>query len=326
MHIERYTPNKKAEWDAFVKESRNGTFLFLRDYMEYHAYDPVCNPAGRFHDHSLLYYNNKGKLLAVMPANETQGELWSHQGLTYGGLVLSYWTRTEDVCEMFDDTIAYLRALGFTAWYYKQIPTIYHQVPSQEDEYALWIHNAQMVKCGVSSTIVNGIPMSHDKRRSKPKKHVPLYDTSNTLPKFWPMLERNLMETYGARPVHTLEEMQLLESRFPDNIICCLEYDKSREPEAGIVLYIEQEVVHAQYMSASPRGKKTRAMERLLHEVIMFYMDYCHYTYFDLGTSTDIDGRSLQQGLIRYKESFGGRATVYKIYRIDIPQLLTPHS
>lgn len=318
MNIQRYTPSKKTEWDSFVKESKNGSFLFLRDYMDYHAYDPVLNPTGRFHDHSLLYYNRKGKLLAIMPANEDGTELWSHQGLTYGGLVLSYMTRTEDVCEMFDDTIAYLRSLGFTAWYYKQIPAIYHQVPSQEDEYALWQHNAQIVKCGVSSTIMNGMPMSHDKLRVLKAKKRYSFDYPADFAVFWPILEQNLMTTYGARPVHTLEEIQLLHSRFPKNIDCFLLWNENGDYEAGAVVYLDGEVAHTQYMSATPQGKKSHAMDHLILEMMDWFFVNDIYKFFDLGTSTDVDGRSLQQGLIRYKESFGGRATAYKIYKIDI--------
>ena len=43
----RYTPALKAEWNAAVEASRNGTFLFRRDYLEYHA-DPLIGRATCF--------------------------------------------------------------------------------------------------------------------------------------------------------------------------------------------------------------------------------------------------------------------------------------
>ena len=61
ISICRYTQDKHAQWDDFVKVSKNGTFLFLRAYMDYHS--------DRFHDHSLMFHNEKGKLIAVLPAN-----------------------------------------------------------------------------------------------------------------------------------------------------------------------------------------------------------------------------------------------------------------
>ena len=60
FEIIRYTPDRKDEWDRFVAKSKNGTFLFFRDYMDYHA--------DRFRDHSLMFYLDDN-LYALMPAN-----------------------------------------------------------------------------------------------------------------------------------------------------------------------------------------------------------------------------------------------------------------
>ena len=54
--IRRYTEADKAVWDTFVAQSKNGTFLFFRDYMDYHA--------DRFRDHSLMIYLD-GSLYAL---------------------------------------------------------------------------------------------------------------------------------------------------------------------------------------------------------------------------------------------------------------------
>ena len=76
IDVIKYNSNMKAEWDAFVETSKNGTFLFMRNYMEYHS--------DRFADHSLMFYCNN-RLLAVLPANirESEKTLVSHGGLTY---------------------------------------------------------------------------------------------------------------------------------------------------------------------------------------------------------------------------------------------------
>ena len=39
IEIHRYTAAYHRDWNDFVSESSNGTFLFLREYMEYHAVD-----------------------------------------------------------------------------------------------------------------------------------------------------------------------------------------------------------------------------------------------------------------------------------------------
>ena len=62
IEIHRYTAAYHRDWNDFVSESSNGTFLFLREYMEYHA--------DRFTDYSLLVYDGN-KLLALLPANRS---------------------------------------------------------------------------------------------------------------------------------------------------------------------------------------------------------------------------------------------------------------
>ena len=81
FEIVRYTPDRQAEWDAFVRSSRTGTFLIERGYMDYHAH--------RFPDCSLMFYRD-GKLVALLPAYwvESERTVYSHQGLTYGGLIV----------------------------------------------------------------------------------------------------------------------------------------------------------------------------------------------------------------------------------------------
>ena len=43
IEIIQYHNEKKNDWDQLVKRSKNGTFLHLRDYMDYHS--------ERFRDH-----------------------------------------------------------------------------------------------------------------------------------------------------------------------------------------------------------------------------------------------------------------------------------
>ena len=71
MSLRRYTADDAEAWDDFVEQSKNGTFLFKRQYMDYHS--------DRFTDHSLLFFNKKRHLIAFLPANEVKkedGTLW----------------------------------------------------------------------------------------------------------------------------------------------------------------------------------------------------------------------------------------------------------
>src|SRR5215470_16398705 len=73
-----YQDKYKQVWDQFISRSKNGTFLFCRDYMEYHA--------DRFVDYSILFFDTD-QLIAVMPANVDGDTLVSHNGLTFGGII-----------------------------------------------------------------------------------------------------------------------------------------------------------------------------------------------------------------------------------------------
>ncbi len=74
MQVQPYYADAKETWDQFVRSSKNGTFLFLRDYMEYHR--------DRFEDHSLLISDEEGAMVALLPANRREETAISHGGLT----------------------------------------------------------------------------------------------------------------------------------------------------------------------------------------------------------------------------------------------------
>lgn len=324
-----------------VKVSKNGTFLFLRSYMDYHA--------DRFIDHSLMYYSDKGKLLAVMAANEkqvasadtktgeTQKILYSHQGLTYGGFVLSPHVHAVEVGELFSLTLSYLREQGFTAWYYKQIPTIYHRQPAEEEDYWLWMHQAQLVDCSLMTVIPlhpDVIPshpaclashpahnlVSASKRNNSNRLLRQGYRVVYNAPiaDFWPILTQNLQERFGAKPVHTFSEISLLQQRFPQRIQCCTVVAPDGETLAGTLLYITDRVVKAQYTSASPAGKQLKALDFLILQLLHHFSETSSLSYFDFGTSMLSDSTTLNEGLVLQKEGFGGRGIASRIFKIRL--------
>ena len=127
FEIVRYTPDKAVEWNAFVAQSKNGTFLFDRGYMDYHA--------DRFKDFSLMVYKD-GNLYALLPANIKGDILTCHGGLTYGPLVMNRKCSAKGIQESFIVINLYLRASHVSRVIYKAIPWIYHQLPAEEDLYA----------------------------------------------------------------------------------------------------------------------------------------------------------------------------------------------
>src|SRR5690349_11161078 len=97
MIVRQYEQSDRESWNEFIESSKNGTFLFDRNYMDYHS--------NRFKDNSLMIYDSKEKLVAVLPANKRENILLSHGGLTYGGLITNDKITTPLVIEIFSDVL-----------------------------------------------------------------------------------------------------------------------------------------------------------------------------------------------------------------------------
>lgn len=308
IDIRRYSEADKSAWNAFVAISKQGTFLLNRDYMDYHA--------DRFADHSLMLYGKDGRLCALLPANLSGDTLYSHQGLTYGGLLTDKDTKAENVLEMFESINQYLRSNGIRKVVYKAIPWIYHRLPAEEDLYAIFrVCNAHLVARDISSTIVGGKHLKwHRDRRygiNRCRNNGIVVEQSDDYAAFWPVLDGNLMANYGVHPVHTLDEMLLLKSRFPRNIQLYVAR-KDGETLGGTVLYLTPQVVHAQYISATTEGKHLRVIDAIYDRILN--CDYADSPYFDFGKSTEDHGHILNSSLIYQKEGFGGRGVCYDWY------------
>lgn len=311
MEIRRYRREDKELWNSFVSKARNATFLFDRNYMDYHV--------DRFDDNSFMFYH-KGKLKAVLPANVAGDTLYSHQGLTYGGLLLDKKATVEDVLECFDSMNSWLRENGISKVVYKALPWIYQQYPSEEDLYALtWKCKAQLISRNIASTIVidNKLKFA-ESRKSGIRKALSLnieVGESNDVDGFWHVLEDNLGNRYNAKPVHTASEMKLLMSRFPNNIKLYVA-KMNGEIVGGTLIYVTPQVVHTQYISASVEGKKHGALDLLFDYIINKV--YANCRYFDFGKSTEQGGAYLNEPLIFQKEGFGGRGVCYDWYQWEL--------
>ena len=312
FEIVRYTAGHADEWNRFVAESKNGTFLFDRRYMDYHS--------DRFADHSLMFYEGR-RLLAVLPAHIADDTLCTHKGLTYGGLLMSPALTVVQTVELFREMNSYLLGIGIRHVFYKCIPWIYHRLPAEEDLYALYhVCRARIVARDFSTNIFlrKNVPWERVRRRGVARaQHAGISVVRSTdFASFWKVLADNLGSKYGVKPVHSLSEIELLHARFPENIVL---YHAVKEGTVigGLVLYVTEQVVHAQYSSATPEGKKLGAMDILYDRVL--HEDYADYPYFDFGRSTEeADGSVLNEQLIFQKEGFGGRGLCYDIYQYDL--------
>lgn len=309
--IIRYTSGRKDEWNTFVAGSKNGTFLFNRDYMDYHS--------DRFEDFSLMFYL-QGRLYGLMPANKKGDIFQSHMGLTYGGLIMDAKTTAAATVQLFHELNDYLRAEGFRHVLYKCIPWIYHQMAAEEDLYAMVrTCDVRLQDRDLGTAIIQRNTIRWERVRRRALKRAQeagvTVERSTDYAGFWQVLNDNLKLKYDSKPVHTLSEISLLASRFPENIVLYLAR-LGDEILAGMVLYVSKQVARAQYSSATPLGKQLGAIDILYDRII--HHDYANLPYFEFGTSAMADSNVINESLIFQKEGFGGRGICFDRYEWDL--------
>ncbi|MGM9691743.1 MAG: GNAT family N-acetyltransferase [Alloprevotella sp.] len=313
----------RKAWDKFVSASRNGTFLFRRDFMEYHG--------DRFEDASLLIYDDK-KPLGLLPANRSRRDaatVESHGGLTYGGLLLGDKATALLTGKMLHVAAEYYLAQGYKQLVYKPTPYIYHRQPTEEPLYWLYRAGATLETRNVSTAVSlrNPLPLSELRRRKcRMAQNVELRICSEKggaladedYPAYWDLLTETLEQRHGVRPVHSLEEIKLLKSLFPNNIKL---YTAERDGAllAGVLCFDCGNAVHAQYIAAGTEARACGALDLLLATLLEIYAGRA---YFDFGISNEPETGRINEGLIFQKEGFGGRAVCYDRYLVSLDSLV----
>ncbi|MDP9195305.1 MAG: GNAT family N-acetyltransferase [Pseudomonadota bacterium] len=310
VRVEKYDRAAHRDtWNGFLEKAKNGHFMFNRDYMEYHS--------DRFTDCSLLVYE-KDRLAALFPANIGGDTVYSHQGLTFGGII----TREDSIntplmLHILGEITRHLRTAGVKKLVYKPIPYIYHIHPAEEDLYALFREKAELTRMDVS-TVINyasrgKISSLRQRGARKAQKAGITYQPSDRWDDFWHLLSERLKERHGQKPVHTLQEIRLLASRFPQNIRLQTA-EAGGEIQAGVVIFENPTVAHAQYICAGDEGFRNGALDGLFEHLIGLYSDR---RYFSFGISTEEAGRVLNEGLILQKEGFGGSAINHTVFSLS---------
>ena len=311
IKIVRYKASYYEQWNSFLKRTKNATFLFHRDFIEYHS--------NRFEDHSLMLYK-AGELIAVLPANIKLGVLYSHLGLSYGGFVLHKNASFFDVFDVFKATLKYLHNSSISMFHIKLLPFIYSSLPSDEMDYLLFKTQAVLDRTDITSVIqLNNkleIKSSNRKRGLKRALNHQLYiRETNDFEAYWnKILIPNLKKRHNAVPVHTLEEITYLKKKFPNNIRQFNVY-KGNEIVAGATIFETEQVARVQYISANENKQKLGSLDILFDTLIN--ENYKHKKYFDFGISNENHGENINEGLLSWKESFGARTISHKFYTLQ---------
>ena len=301
-----YSSTYKNDWDKFVEICEINSFLFKRNFIEYHK--------NRFVDNSLLIYLND-KIIAILPANlDANKSLHSHQGLSYGGILFEPKTTLEQREQVFFVVLKNLNERKINEINLKQIPLFFL------DE----IHNTKILEIIdaklISSDIHSYIPkLSYCKPnndrfkyiRKASRKNFKIVQT-NQFDIFWDkLLIPNLKNRHNVSPVHSIEEIILLSKNFPENIIFtgCYQNDNLR---AGNVIFLNDDIAHTQYISGD-ENRKDGSLDFLMHQTIL---KFNKTKKFSFGSSSEKNGTKVNKGLLYWKDSFKSLRSYQNFYNI----------
>ena len=311
LSVCKYADELKPYWDAFVAGAANATFLFQRDYMDYHR--------ERFTDHSLMIFQGS-QVVAVLPANlRSDRVLVSHEGLTYGGLVIAPNAGLLLVLSSLYAVMRYLVEEGITSLVYKRIPAFYTVRPDDDIAYGLFLVEASLFRrdCAQVVPMPPALPFQKRRRRQINKARsvgLRLVQEQRFSPFWEQVLEPRLAARYGTKPVHSVREISHLANHFPQHIKQFSVY-RDLEILAGITIYETATVAHSQYIAGSDVGREAGALDYLLDWLI--HDRYQGKEFFDFGICNESEGRTLNHGLLEWKESFGARTYTHEFYRIS---------
>ena len=309
IEIIPYKNNFIDDWEKIVLSASSSNFLYLRKYLDYHG--------RRFKDKSLLI-KKKNKVIGVFPAALIDHDIVSHPGITYGGLIVDKNLHGSETLILFKNIKKYYKQEGVKKIFYKALPYTSYNYPCQEDLYALNILGGTLYRRDLSSIIkMNNRPKFSKGKvwsiNKSIKKGVEIKQ-SYDLRKFYKLLSETL-EKHNTVPTHSLKELKILMNKFPQNIFL-FEATFKKSILSGAIVYDYGCVVHTQYLASSDEGKISGSLDHLIGYLIT--TKFKDKKYFSFGISTERNGKTLNDGLISFKESFGARGLANDFYRINL--------
>lgn len=314
--IRQYEKKDEAMWDEFVERtSINGTFLQSRRFLNYH-------PKDRFRDFSLIIEDSKGHIAAVCPAciidENGERKFISHMGSTFGGLIISpkhYYAYK--IIEIIQCVEGYLKGNNITYIELRITPDLFALKNSALLEYCLFYCGYQEF-CELSTYVdfshYKEPVVSNFKQWKRRNVHNCIkeglfyrkIETEEELSSFYELLCKNLLK-YQTKPVHSFEELcDLKSNRIKENIDFYGVFSKEKMVAGTMLFYFHRtNVAHTQYLCAEPQLHTLSPMTYLYFAMIK-EMKEQGFSKISFGISTEDKGQTLNYGLTRSKEAYGG--------------------
>ena len=313
IRFEALGAHNEKDWDALVEGAPNGHLMARSGFFRYHA--------DRFEDASLFIRRGR-RPLGVLPANRVGETLWSHQGVSFGGLILHPRTHFNHVEAAVSALLEHLRSGGIKSLMYRPAPHPYQVFPREEDVFFLEQAGARRVDTKLHSMILCGEPTAltaktwnHTVKRSREAGLTVRAGGDADLPAVWALVEAAL-ERHSQRAVHSLDDLALLRQRFPDEVLFMLAESGEGELLSGQVLLRSARTLTLLYVGDAPAGREVNAGTLLLDQV-MKAPEHAG-SWFDLGQWCDTGSRQGSDSLLQFKEAAGGRLIQRHTWQLDL--------
>lgn len=309
LTLRPYTGTDAERFDAFVSASRNGTIFHTRRFLSYHS-------ESRFQDHSLLFFDGE-TIVGVLPAALKDGILVCHPGASYGGLILRTDTSVTDTGAMLTVLLQYAKEKNFSGISMLRLPPSSLQKQYSEDQlYWLFQQGYTLTRVEMDGAIdladleentvlgsFTGKCRNMVRQAERADIQVRLSDDFAT---YWPILEGVLHGRHGTKPTHTLAEIQSLHDLFPEGFRLLAAYQGTVMVGGIVLVTLHQKALYTLYMAQEYRVQKDHPMHMLLTEAIRLGIRE-QRNVLHLGVSTEDGGKTVNEGLFFFKESFGCR-------------------
>lgn len=316
IETKRYASSMAEMWDRCVRESRNGTVFHTRRFLAYH-------PADRFVDHSLLFLKHDRPVAVLMAAVKEEKNtkiLVAHPGASYGGLVLSKDCMVSDTGKIVDALIVHAKQQGFAEIRFLRLPPVsIRQELSDDQEYWLYQRGAILERLEMDGSIdlrdwqesmildcFTGKCRNMVRQAGRSGLTVRVSDDFKG---FWPILEATLTSRHGTHPTHTLEEIERLKALLGDELRLFGAYDGSRLVGGIVVVTLHDTALYTLYIAQDYDHQKKHPAHCILTEIIRAAIAEGR-SVLHLGVSTEDGGKTVNDGLMFFKESFGMRPVV----------------
>ena len=277
--------------------------------MDYHS--------DRFEDYSLMVYKNR-TLIALLPANINENIIYSHQGLTYGGLLFKTENPNNFIVDIMTLLTDYFESLSIACLQIKEQPEIYNH--KLQFDSSLYSHKTTKIVETYKYLAINfsekfKVHKTKLKHSRKGLEYGIDIRLDNDFSAFWiKALIPKLEEKHHAKPVHSLEEIERLHQFFPENI---LQYNAyiNNQIVGGITIFDKGSVVKSQYSASTKIGEKNYVIDTLFLHLINHYKA-AGKQFFSMGTVTTKDALGFSPGLLRQKQELGCDVYHQRVFNI----------